>query len=162
MEQIAKAFVVCPDRRSRSYQLANITLFFAFHFICVNEWRREYSTTCLFCNKHLACMGQSSFVPFHKGNGTGGTHGTRLVNVFLGYIPNRVRSSWVSCSTCSACFTHSAKRNGTKTAAPHTSGTAVLGVMTVNFPVILRNIRRFCWNLCILSGRRRPASWCSV
>ena len=23
-------------------------------------------------------MGQSSFVPFHKGNGTGGTHGTRL------------------------------------------------------------------------------------
>ena len=32
-------------------------------------------------------MGQSSFVPFHKGNGTGGTHRTRLVNDFQGTPP---------------------------------------------------------------------------
>ena len=37
---------------------------------------------------------------------------------FVGYIPNRVRSRGVSCSTCSACFTHSAKRNGTEQKPP--------------------------------------------
>ena len=28
-----------------------------------------------------------TLVPFHQGNGTGGTHGTRLVNVFQGTPP---------------------------------------------------------------------------
>lgn len=111
MEQIANAFVVCPDRCSRSYQLANITLFSCISFYLCKRMAQRVFNNLSFCNKHLACMGQSSFVPFHKGNGTGGTHRTRLVNDSQGIPPNRVRSNGVSCSTCSACFTHSMERN---------------------------------------------------
>ena len=77
-------------------------------------------------------------VPFHKGNGTGGTHGIRCVNDFQGIPPiERTQGHFLvplvplvshipwngteqdagikadSCSICSACPTHSVERNGT-------------------------------------------------
>lgn len=35
----------------------------------------------------------------------------KIGQLFSGHTPNRMRSNGLSCSTCSACFTHSAERN---------------------------------------------------
>ncbi len=78
-------------------------------------------------------------VPFHQGNGTGGTDGTCWGNYSKGrYAPERIQAgflvplvplvphipwngteqnAWIkadSCSICSACPTHSVERNGTR------------------------------------------------
>ena len=79
------------------------------------------------------------FVPFHKGNGTGGTHETSLADYPEGrYAAERIKTgflvplvplvphipwngteqnAWIkadSCSICSGCPTHSVERNGTR------------------------------------------------
>lgn len=38
----------------------------------------------------------------------------KIGQLFSGHTPNRMCSNGLSCSTCSACFTHSAERNGTR------------------------------------------------
>lgn len=87
-------------------------------------------------------MGQSSFVPFHKGNGTGGTHRTRLVNDSQGITP--IECVQTEFLVPLVPLVSHIPWNGTKTATPHTKGTAALGVMVVDSLTIMRSIRRFC------------------
>ena len=114
MEQIANAFVVCPVRCQYTLQKTKITFFSCISFHIENRCVINVSLIGPFVQDSGVIIEPIVSCSVPQGEWNRWNIWNKIGRLFSRPTPNRTHSVALSCSTCSACFTHSAERNGTR------------------------------------------------